>query len=223
MEPLFFKLSVEQKNKQACLVDLPTSQTGHKLEQISEKLAAQYANDLEQSDLIILRPDVGVPIDSTDGYESECHSLARKAPRAAIYMLYSSNFKHKLSKNLSPHFTVKHYSARTRNSIIESIKECEFEHYARQSDAILSARDSFVYRAPSGHYVRQFLRVGNIQKSRQALDATFFWMLPYLKGRSAIIADTWSISSITLNAARLLGKYQRSVDCGADFLPIYFD
>ena len=205
------------------MVDLPTSQTGQEVEQIADWLAAQHANDLEQADLIILRPDVGVPIDNTDKYENKCHSLARRAPRAAIHMLYSSNFKHQLSKNLSHHRAVKRYSAKTRNSIIEGIKECEFKYYARHSDALLSAREGFVYRAPSGHYVRQFLRVGNIQKSRQALDATFFWMLPFLKGRSTIIADTWSISSIAIYAARLFGKYQRGVDCNADFLPAYFD
>ena len=90
-------------------------------------------------------------------------------------MLYSFNFKHQLSENLNPRHSGGRHSTETRDSIIEGIREHEFEHYVRHSDALLSAREGFVYRAPSGHYVRQFLRVGNIQKSRQALDATFFW------------------------------------------------
>ena len=223
MEPIFFELSIVQENKQVCLVDLPTGQIDQKVEQTAEWLAAQYANDLEQTDLLILRPDVGTPISNIDDYKGELHSLARKAPRATIHVLYCSNFKHQLSQNLSPHHAKRRYSKKVRDSVLEDIRECEFEHYVRHSDALLSAREGFVYRAPSGHYVRKFLRVGNIQKSRQALDATFFWMLPYLEDRRTIIADTWSISSIAINAARLLGKYQSGEDCKVDFLPSYFD
>ncbi|WP_148210218.1 hypothetical protein [Candidatus Korobacter versatilis] len=77
----------------------------------------------------------------------------------------------------------------------------------KESTALFRARMNFVYRAPSQRFVNMFLRVGSIQRSRQVLDAFFFWMLPFLKGRNALLTDTWSISSIALNAARLLERY----------------
>lgn len=205
------------------MVSLPTQQTEQNVEQIADWLAAHYARDVEHSDLLILRPDVGVPINKSLGYGDTWKPFARKFPWTAIHVLYSSKFKHRLSKNLSPHPPVGRYSRNTLDSIIEGIREYELDYYVRHSDALLPTREGFVYRAPSDHYVRQFLRVGNIQKSRQALDAIFFWMLPFLEGRSTILADTWSISSIAINAARLLGKYQDGADCEVDFLPEYFD
>jgi hypothetical protein len=79
-----------------------------------------------------------------------------------------------------------------------------------------------------------FLRVGNVQGTRQVLDAFFFWMLPFLKDRSAILTDTWSISSIALNASRLLERYWMnsgpeqinrftSEECYVDMLSSYPD
>ena len=226
MEPIFFELLVDQETKRFCLVDLPTRQSSGDVELIANRLATRYANNLEQIDLLILRPDVGELIDNANGHVDRgktVASFARRVPWAAIHMLDAPDFQHQLSNNLSVHHATGRYAAKIRDSIIEGIREREFEHYARDSDALLSAREGFVYRAPSGHYVRQFLRAGNIQKSRQALDATFFWMIPFLKDRSTIIADTWSISSIAINAARRLGKYQGGIDCKVDFLPEYFD
>ena len=223
MEPIFFEIAVDQKDKRVCLIDLPTHQTDWNIERLAEWLVAHHASQLEQTDLLILRPDVGVPLENTDKYADKLPSLARKVPQPAIHMLYSFNFKHKLSENLNPRHAGARHSKKTRDSIIKGIREGEFKHYVDHSDALLAARKGFVYRAPSGHYVRQFLRVGNIQKSRQALDATFFWMLPFLKDRSTIIADTWSISSIAINAARLFGKYKAGQDCKVDFFSEYFD
>ncbi|WP_462220354.1 hypothetical protein, partial [Ferruginibacter sp.] len=58
------------------------------------------------------------------------------------------------------------------------------------------------------HY---FLRVGNIQTRRHVLDAIFFWLIPQLKNTSAILIDSWSISSIAFNAARLLCRYDDKI------------
>ena len=223
MEPIFFELTVDEKNKQVCLVDLPTHQTDWNIRSIADALATHYASKLEQTDLLILRPDVGAPLPNTDEYSDKLPILARKIPQPVIHMLYSFNFEHRLSENSTTRHAKVQYSTETRASIIKGIREGEFKHYVDDSDALLPARKGFVYRAPSGHYVRQFLRVGNIQKNRQALDAAFFWMLPFLKGRSTIIADTWSISSIAINAARLLRNYPGGRDCRVDFLPEYFD
>ena len=83
----------------------------------------------------------------------------------------------------------------------------ELYYYVKESSALFKANSNFVYRAPSDGFVNRFLRVGNVQRSRQVLDAFFFWMLPHLKGRDAVLVETWSISSIALNVGRFLERY----------------
>ncbi len=222
MEPIFFDLEVNGESKQTCLVDFPNGWTS---DELTDFLVARHADYLEKTDLVILRPSVDIPISDVTAvseYQRTLVSLSRRAPCAAGHILRSWNFKHYLSRNL-----VKGrqgtYSSQILREKLDDIREQEFQHYVKNSDALLSARDGFVYRAPSGHHVRQFLRVGNIQKSRQALDAIFFWMLPSLKDCRTIVVDTWSISSIALNAARLLERYRGKIRCRVDMLPTYFD
>lgn len=219
MEPIFFDLEVGDESKRICLIDFPHSRTADPLTVLP---VDRYTDHLEKTELVILRPAVDVPISKAGEYERVLVSLSRKTPRAEGYVLCSQNFKHQLARAL-----VKgrhgNYSSQILDTMLNDIREQEFQHYVNSSDALLSARDGFVYRAPSGHYVRQFLRVGNIQKSRQALDAVFFWMLPFLEDCRAIIVDTWSISSIALNAARLLERYQGKMKCRVELLPTYFD
>ena len=221
MEPIFFDLEVNGESKQICLVDFPNGRTP---DEQTDFLVARHADHLERTDLVILRPSVDVPIADVDvsKYKHALVSLSRRAPRAGGHVLHSQNFKHHLSCNLvsGPQGD---YPPQTLEDMLDGIREQEFQHYVNSSDALLSARDGFVYRAPSGHHVRQFLRVGNIQKSLQALDAVFFWMLPFLKDCCVIVADTWSIGSIALNAARLLERYQRNINCRVELLPTYFD
>ena len=47
-----------------------------------------------------------------------------------------------------------------------------------------------------------------MQTTTQALDAFAFWLLPHLKHTDAILLDTWSISSIALNALRVLELHE---------------
>lgn len=222
MEPIFFALEINGESRQICLVDFPNGWTP---DELTGFLVARYADHLEKTDLVILRPDVDVPITDATAV-SKCKSalvsLSRRTPRAAGHILHSWDFEHYLSHNLV-RGRQEIYSSQILNAKLGDIREQEFQHYVNNSDALLSARDGFVYRAPSGHHVRQFLRVGNIQKSRQALDAVFFWMLPFLKDCRTIVVDTWSISSIALNAARLLERYQGKIRCRVEMLPTYFD
>ena len=228
MEPIFFDLEVNDESKQICLVDFPNGWTP---DELTDFLVARHADRLEKTDLVILRPSVDIPITdvtAVDEYQHALVSLSRRAPRAAGHILRSWNFEHYLSRNLVKGHQGA-YSSQILKAKLGDIREQEFQHYVNNSDALLSARDGFVYRAPSGHHVRQFLRVGNIQKSRQALEAVFFWILPFLKDCRTIVVDTWSISSIALNAARLLERYQREMRrrgemrCRVEMLPTYFD
>jgi hypothetical protein len=67
--------------------------------------------------------------------------------------------------------------------------------------------------------------VGNIQVSRQQLDALAFWLIPHLADIDAVITDTWSISSLTLNALRLVQQHDptRPIPIAFETLSIYQD
>lgn len=221
MRPIFFPLEVNGENRQICLVDFPC---GWGPEELADFLVARYSDNLERTDLVILRPPVDTPITDSyavSNYQDAIDSLSRRTPRASGHILRSRNFRHYLSRNLVKGRRA--YSPQILQARLDEIQEQELQYYVNNSDALLSARSGFVYRAPSGDYVRQFLRVGNIQKSRQALDAFFFWMLPFLKNCSTIVVDTWSISSIALNAARLIERYRGKMRCRVEMLPTYFD
>ena len=219
MEPIFFDVEVDGEVKRVCLVDLPVHQT---MEQLGDFLVSRHGTRAEQIDLVVVRPDVHQPSVDPPNRPDSLESLVRRVPRAEIRILYSTEFQYRLSPNLLGGVGAE-YGSDILGRLVEDIREQELTHYAKNSDALLSARTGFVYRAPSGHYVRQFLRVGNIQRSRAALDAVFFWMLPFLADCRAIVVDTWSIGAIALNAATLLGRYRGDDDCRVDFLPAYFD
>lgn len=110
-------------------------------------------------------------------------------------------------------------------TLIHALQEEELDELVALSQARLPDAPGIVYKAPSGKLVRSFLRVGNIQHSRSAIDAVFFWLLPHLKGCSSIVTDTWSISSISLNASRRLQVYRggESTPCSVEMLPRYHD
>lgn len=92
-------------------------------------------------------------------------------------------------------------------AVLDCLRETEMAYLVSRSKALLSAPPSSVFRAPSGHLVSHFMRVGNIQADRDALDAIAFWMLPHLEGIDAVLLDTWSISSVALHAIRLAERH----------------
>lgn len=92
-------------------------------------------------------------------------------------------------------------------AVLDRLRESEMAHLVSRSKALLSAPPNSVFRAPSGHLVGHFVRVGNIQSDRDALDAIAFWMLPHLNGIDAVLLDTWSISSVALHAVRLAERH----------------
>ena len=109
--------------------------------------------------------------------------------------------------------------------LCQELQKIELDHLVSVSKARLAGGEGVLYRAPSGKLVRSFLRVGNIQMSRSALDAVFFWLLPYLNDCIGIVTDTWSISSIALNVSHRLAAYREisSVPCPVEMLPKYYD
>ena len=109
--------------------------------------------------------------------------------------------------------------------LYKELQKLELDYLVSASKARLEGGEGVLYRAPSGKLVQSFLRVGNIQMSRSALDAVFFWLLPYLNDCIGIVSDTWSISSIALNVSRRLPVYQgtSSAPCPVEMLAKYHD
>ena len=109
----------------------------------------------------------------------------------------------------------------TDRETIEDIQTAEFDHLLDRSRAIIMAAPGTVFEAPSGRLVRHFVRVGNIQFSRDAVDALFFWLLPNLKRCAAILVDTWSISSVAFKKATLCQRYFGGGSRRVEFLSDY--
>ena len=57
----------------------------------------------------------------------------------------------------------------------------ELYQFIKSSNALFQARGDPVDQAPQTQTVPLSSRVGNVQRSREVLDAFFFWMLPFLK------------------------------------------
>jgi hypothetical protein len=142
-----------------------------------------------------------------------------------VRLLGSREFRLMLSANINPLVGVDplaEYGISDQDAIA-SIREAEMRHIAGLARAVLPQAPGRAYQAPSGSLVRSFLRVGNIQFSRASLDALFFWLLPHLSRCGGIVTDTWSISSLALNAARLLSLYGGGAHIPVEVLSEYQD
>jgi hypothetical protein len=156
--------------------------------------------------------------------EREADVFSRIRDRA-VHILMSHGGRHVLTGNLNPHWAddpLATYGIAAADALT-AIRKAEFEHILERSRAILTGPSGSRFRAPSGRLLKSFVRVGNIQYDRDAVDAIFFWMLPYLEGVGAILTDTWSISSIGFNLARLASVYFSGPPRVVEMLPSYND
>jgi len=146
-------------------------------------------------------------------------------PNASIHTLTSNDFKIFLSKNINPNGSSPLRKKNDRERFLAWLKQEELRYFVKNSSALFVAKDNMVFWSPSGNYVKNFLRVGSIQTSRRVIDTVFFWSIPNLMGCTGIICETWSISSIALNMARLLERYGKKdgVECKVDMLSEYQD
>lgn len=106
-------------------------------------------------------------------------------------------------------------------SVISEIRDAEMHFLLDSSKALLSLPPGLLYQTPSRRLVRSFVRVGNIQLHRDAIDAVFFWLIPHLRDVVAILTDTWSISSTALNAAKNASVYFGGPVPRVEMLPFY--
>ncbi len=199
-----------------------------------------------RTSLIVVRPPVHIPLDPdkikkmkmrsrtpSDKYRflweayKSCDLTFSRVGVIPVHLLFSWDYKIYISENINPKAKISPLDKPKASdpTVIDKIKICEFDFLVSQSKAKLPAAPGVVYRAPSQALVQSFLRVGNVQYSRSAIDAVFFWLLPYLKRCVGIITDTWSISSISLNASRRLQVYRDATlpPCSVEMLSQYHD
>jgi len=233
MQPLFaeFDRQGAQVKWRVCLADCQDHLT---YDDLADVLYTEHLRLLVQTDILVVRPRVDLPRTESRVRKTELMSLCKRAPHSAVPLLFTDEYKTCLSRNMNESSTTRLKSPESRDEFVRWLQDKELYLFIKRSNALFRARSNFLYRAPSKRYVNMFLRVGNVQRTRQVLDAFFFWMLPYLKGRNGILTDTWSISSIAINSARLLERYRaggrgnsetpsESNGCHVDMLSSYPD
>lgn len=140
-----------------------------------------------------------------------------------VYLLGFSGTEVVLSPNINP---IHHYDVLAENGlemaeIVSQIRKAELDCLLVGSRALLTSAQGTVFRAPSGRLVRNFIRVGNIQYDRDAIDAVSFWLMPHMRSAAAILTDTWSISSIAFNTARIAAVHFGVEVARVELLPDY--
>ena len=117
-----------------------------------------------------------------------------------IHILASEDYDNYLTANVNPDAAapVDISDVKLGTKLIDTIRDAEIDHLIRLGGCTLPRLGQQYYRAPSGRYMRAFLRVGNLQISRSAIDALYFWLLPHLQNCIGIITDTWSITTVRL-------------------------
>ena len=161
------------------------------------------------------------------GFRNLATAFAR-FPRRPIHLLFSYKYTHYISRNLNPTSKTNPLDGVEGDVLattLRTIQRKEIETIVEDGRARLPSMPGVLYEAPNGHLVRSFLRIGNIQRSRSAVDSLFFWLLPHLRDCSAIITDTWSIGSIALNASRRLASYSKPIKrpCAVEMVSSYLD
>lgn len=142
-----------------------------------------------------------------------------------VFVLHSDRFAHCLSLNINatappPLLVAEHLADSTT---LAAIRVSELEHLVARSRALLMPVEGAYYDPPSHRPIRSFLRIGNIQYSRQAVDALAFWLLPHVATARGILIDTWSISSMAFNLSRILTLYDGRPPIPVEMLSTYQD
>lgn len=142
-----------------------------------------------------------------------------------IFVLYADSCVLRLGPNVNPLVTptelVQAHIAHPET--VAKIRVAEMRFLVDNSRALLLPVEGSYYEPPSRRPSRSFLRVGNIQYSRQAVDAVTFWLLPSLRQCDAILVDTWSLSSIAFNASRVLASIRGEKPVPVEMLSQYQD
>jgi hypothetical protein len=223
------------------------------LAQFSEELTIEalfdavyngVTNERQQAIALVLRPDVqdqfspgdlllaceGKPRAGSAFLAAIAQALAApdihlsRFPTLPVYVLHSGGGIPVLSPNVNPGATTPDLDRQLRSpEALARIRDAEMRVLIERSRAHLPPIEGSYYLPPSKKPARSFLRVGNIQYSRHAIDAVTFWLLPHVWHADAILADTWSLSSIALNVSRVLAALRGESPIPVEMLSRYHD
>lgn len=214
------------------------------IEALFDLLYNSFTNERLKASAIVLRPDVQdqfspPELASACGGKPRAGSAFLKAigqalaapeihfsrfPSLPIYVLHADACLPVLSANVNPGVNVRDLDEHMQSpAAMAEIRDAEMRALVDRSRAYLPPIEGSYYLPPSNKPARSFLRVGNIQYSRQAIDAATFWLLPYVKNADAILADTWSLSSIALNVSRVLATLRGESPIPVEMLSRYHD
>ena len=221
---------------------------GQSLEALFETLYTDFAEARRGSAWIILRPDVRDRFAPADLVATLTHDNtaaptespfltalrdARSDPELSfarlldtpVVVLHADGDELRVSDNVNPAASDAAFAARGVNeeAMLATLRSKEMACLVERSRALLPVIPGSFYRAPSDRLARAFLRVGNIQYSRHAIDAVCFWLLPYTRDCDAVLVDTWSISSIGFALAGLMGAVRGKAPLPVEMLSQYQD
>lgn len=225
LDLLVFDFCAEESKRTGVLIDVPERES---LENIETLLHTKYRPRLTPADLILLRFPPWEMRDPEPRNESENAGIERiveRFPHASVRVIASQDYRHLVGRELSRHAKSDLGIDSDSTDFLKNLRNCELWKMARDSNALMSSDQSYVFRLPSKELSDQFLRVGNVQTRRHNLDTFFFWMIPYLKNAHGLVVDTWSIGSLALNCGLRLKSYdkRRSHDLNIELQGEYID
>jgi hypothetical protein len=222
--------------------------TGQSLEALFETLYTDYAEARLGAAWIILRPDVRDRFTSADLAGTVANNRGADPPASTFLMalcdaradpevsfarlldtpvvvLHADGDELRVSDNVNPAASDSSFAERGVNeqAMLATLRSEEMSCLVERSRALLPVIPGSFYRAPSDRLARAFLRVGNIQYSRHAIDAVCFWLLPQTHDCEAVLVDTWSISSIGFALAGLIGSLRGGAPVPVEMLSQYQD
>jgi hypothetical protein len=205
---------------------------GVSLSETLEEIYTINPDGRRQAEMLVIRLPVEKNFSSMEEAERDFVSLSSqpkdafaRAKDRSVHILGSVDGTLHLTHNINPDWDNDplEYNKLTQDGILDAIRTAEMEYILANARAVLSLPRGAKFLAPSGREVQSFIRVGNIQYDRDAIDAVFFWLLPRLKDVGALLTDTWSISSIAFNISRLSAVYFRREPLPVALLDSYND
>ena len=239
-----FPVTVEIDDHPVSLVAVQFS-SEQTIETLFEGIYTGYPEIRMQASALVIRPDVRDQFAASDlvlacegkatGQSAMLKAIAEaiadpdlhfgRFQSLPVHILHTDDFQPVLSENINPlcksHELIEEHLALP--VALDEIRDVEMRFLVEKSRAFLPPIEGAYYLAPSNKPARSFLRVGNVQYSRNSIDAVTFWLLPHLKDAKAILADTWSLSSIAMNASRVLAHLRDERPVPVEMLSQYQD
>lgn len=176
--------------------------------ELSSSIYEKSKHHLQTSDALFIRLSVG---HSMSGISlDDVAPVLLRARRMPVHFIWSDDYQYRIGENVNPNAEAVIGKLPGQGAFWSSLCQNELLQVVNSSKALISCPGKFHFETPAGDVDSFFLRVGNIQGTRENVDAVFFWLIPFMRGVGAVLTDTWSISSIALNSIRLLRRYDET-------------